>query len=200
MKLVSTQTRTLRQRLEWPITILTALLIAVVLKTFIVAPFWIPSESMTPTLLVDDRLFVSKINPADVTRDDIVVFESPFDDSRDDETTGAFLQRIILESIGIRPASTEDFIKRVVATEGQVVEIRDGNVWVDDVQLIEPYLQDGTTNGNDTIVVGPGQVFVMGDNRLNSSDSRRFGTISTDDIIGKALLRYWPIDRFGSLD
>ena len=200
MRRVTTQRRTLRQRLEWPITIAAAILIAVVLKTFIIAPFFIPSESMTPTLLVNDRLFVFKINASDVERDDIVVFESPFDDSRDDESTLDFVQRIVLESVGIRPASTEDFIKRVVATEGQIVEIRDGRVWVDDVQIVEPYLQDGTTNGDERFVVGPGEVFVMGDNRLNSRDSRRFGPIPVGDVIGKAVLRYWPFDRFGSVD
>lgn len=97
--------------------------------------------------------------------------------------------------------STKPYIKRVIGLPGETVEIRDGNVYIDGQLLDEPYIQDGITDCNrancSPWTVGEGEVFVMGDNRRNSTDSRIFGPISVDSIIGKAWLTYWPAGEFG---
>lgn len=97
--------------------------------------------------------------------------------------------------------SGEPYIKRVIALEGETVEIRDGSVYVDDVELDEPYIDEGITeclsNSCDPVTVEEGEVFVLGDNRRNSSDSRSFGPVPIENLIGKAWVVYWPLDEGG---
>ena len=97
--------------------------------------------------------------------------------------------------------SNEPYIKRVIALEGETVEIRDGSVYVDDVELEEPYIDEGITeclsNSCDPVTVEEGEVFVLGDNRRNSSDSRSFGPVPIENLIGKAWVVYWPLDEGG---
>ena len=97
--------------------------------------------------------------------------------------------------------SDEPAIKRVIAREGETVEIRDGSVYVDDVELEEPYIDEGITeclsNSCDPVTVEEGEVFVLGDNRRNSSDSRSFGPVPIENLIGKAWVVYWPLDEGG---
>lgn len=93
-----------------------------------------------------------------------------------------------------------DFIKRVIAVEGQSVEITDGTVYVDDVPLVEPYIAQAPTAEFPRTVVGPGMLFVLGDNRNNSFDSDDYGPIEADTVVGRADLRYWPLSRLGMVE
>ena len=97
--------------------------------------------------------------------------------------------------------STEPYIKRILAVEGETVEIRDGGVYVDGTRVVEPYIDEGITEcikfGCDPLVVPEGDVFVLGDNRRNSSDGRSFGTVPIGNIIGRAWVVYWPQDGIG---
>lgn len=186
---------------ELPGLLLAALAVAVLIKTFIIQPFYIPSGSMLPTLQINDRVMVSKLQYrfTEPSPGDIVVFESPYDPPRNDSVPEAVL-RSVLEAVGIRSGGEEDLIKRVIAVGGQVIQIRDNTVFVDGKPVEEPYLFPGTRMPDEPPVVVPeGYVFVMGDNRNASSDSRVFGPIPVDLIIGKAILRIWPLNRVGTL-
>ncbi|MEX0667885.1 MAG: signal peptidase I, partial [Acidimicrobiia bacterium] len=114
--------------MELPILLLVALAVAVIIKTFLVQPFYVPSESMLPTIVVNDRVMISKLNYqfADPQRGDIVVFISPFNDEIDNETLFESVVRHVLEAVGIRTASADDLIKRVVAVGGDTVEVKGG--------------------------------------------------------------------------
>jgi signal peptidase I len=145
------------------------------------AAFYIPSASMVSTLEEGDRVLVNKLSYKlhDVHRGDIIVFERP--DSEPD--TGI-----------------EDYIKRVIGLPGETVEGREGHVVIDDRILEEPYLDEGTTTTDFAPVVVPaGEVFVMGDNRAVSIDSRTFGAIPEDTIVGRAFVRIWPLTHLGFL-
>ncbi len=187
---------------ELPILVLVALVVAVLIKTFLVQAFFIPSLSMAPTLEVGDRVLVSKISYqlGSPDRGDVVVFDSPFGTDQPDEPFLEAVRRTIMESLGLQLAATQEFIKRVIAVEGDVIEITDNVVFVNGQPIEEPYLPDGATMpdfGPQTIPAG--SVFVMGDNRNRSQDSRRFGPIPISSIVGRAFVTVWPIDRIGGL-
>ncbi len=185
-----------------PGLLLAALVVAVLIKTFLIQPFYIPSGSMIPTIEINDRVMVSKISYriGEPQRGDIVVFRSPYAESLDGETIPEAVVRNVLEAVGVRTAATDDFIKRVIALGGETIEIRDNRVLIDGRVLDEPYLPPGTVMADmDPVFVPEGSVFVMGDNRAHSSDSRRFGPIPMKDILGEAVIRIWPLDRFGGL-
>jgi signal peptidase I len=171
----------LRSAIEWAVLIGAALLIAIVIKTFLFQAFWIPSESMVPTLRQDDRVLVNKLSYRlhDVNRGDIVVFEAPEGANSD----------------------IKDLVKRVVGLPGDTISFRNGHVRVNGRRLDEPYLPEGTVtepkNGVTSIDVPAGSIFVMGDNRGASKDSREFGPIDEDDIVGRVFVRIWPPSRIG---
>ena len=173
----------IRSAVEWVAVIVGALVVALVVKTFLFQAFYIPSESMEPTLDVGDRVLVNKLSYDlhDVNRGDIVVFEVPPDQ--------------------VGPDGIKDLIKRVVALPGEVIESRDGLVFVDGQPLDEPYIPDDGPTGPpiDRQTVPEDHVFVMGDNRDNSADSRARGPIPVDAIVGRAFLLVWPLGDLGSL-
>lgn len=180
-----------------------ALAVAVIIKTFLIQPFYVPSESMLPTIEVNDRVMISKLNYqfSDPQRGDIVVFISPFNDEIDDESLLDSVVRHVLEAVGIRTASADDLIKRVVAVGGDTVEIEGGYLLINGAQIAEPYLAaQGLMPDFAAIAVPPGSVFVMGDNRAVSYDSRKFGAIPVEDLLGEAVVRIWPVSRLGSID
>ncbi len=164
-----------RNLVEWVVVVVSALLVALLVKTFLIQAFYIPSPSMTPTLQVDDRVLVNKLSYDihGVHRGDIVVFKSP------------------------QPAPEKDLIKRVVGLPGETVEGRDGHVVVDGQALNETYLPEGVQTATfGPVTITDDHYWVMGDNRPNSSDSRVFGAIDESLIIGKAFVKVWPIGSF----
>ena len=173
-----------RTALEWLGVIGGGIAIALLVEAFLIQAFWIPSPSMEPTLDVGDRVLVNKLSYKfhDVNRGDVVVFERP---------PGA--------STG-QNGEIKDLIKRVVAVGGDTVEAKEGNVYVNGEQIDEDYLEPGTPTDNLPLTTIPeGQVFVMGDNRTNSEDSRIFGPIDEDAIVGRAFIRVLPITDIGWL-
>ena len=174
-----------------------AVVLAVLLRTFVAQAFSIPSDSMLPQLRPGDRVVVSRLayDLHDPRRGDIVVFDNPLA-----EADGAGLVeravQVVLESVGLRQPSTEEFIKRVVALPGEVVEGRDGRLVVDGRVVVEPYLPDGTATPDfEPVEVPGGRLFVLGDNRGNSLDSEEFGPIRADSVVGRAVVRLWPPGR-----
>ena len=165
-------------------TLLLTVIIFLVIQNFVAQPYRVEQESMRRTLEQGQYVLVDKLTPRfdDYSRGDIVVFRPP---EGDDESV--------------------PFIKRVIGVPGDVVELRDGDVYVNGVALEEPYVFDGVTTEpqceESTWTVPPGRLFVMGDNRDNSRDSRCFdpGPIDIATVVGRAWLRYWPIGTLGIL-
>ena len=184
-----------RVAIEWAILIASALIIALVIKTFLFQAFYIPSQSMYPTLQEGDRILVNKLSYKvhDVNRGDIVVFETPKGED----------------------SSIKDLVKRVVALPGETIETHSGRVYINGRLLEEPYLQSGVDtcapntappNCEDfgPVTVGKDRVFVMGDNREQSKDGRFFQApnnrgIKESTIVGRVFVRIWPIPDIGFL-
>ncbi len=156
------------------------------IQTFVMQPYEIPSGSMEDTIMTGDRVFSEKISYyfGEPEQGDIVTFADPEIPSR-------------------------VLIKRVIATGGQTVDLVDGQVYVDGVPLDEPYTggkpSEPLTPAYGTSITYPytvpeGELWVMGDNRTNSQDSRYFGSIDESSVTGKALIIYWPLNRIGLLD
>lgn len=186
------RSRRLRSLVEWVAVLVGALLVALVVKAFLFQAFFIPSGSMEPTLDRGDRVLVNKLSYDfhDVNRGDVVVFE--------------------LDAEDVGPDGIKDLIKRAIGLPGDVIETRDGIVYVNDRRLDEPYLAEGTVTGdpddpqNPSIqrqTVPDGHVFVLGDNRSNSADSRYSyrGPIPLDAIVGRAFVLVWPPGDIGGL-
>jgi signal peptidase I len=173
-----------RTIVEWAAVIVGGILIALVVEAFLVQAFWIPSPSMVPTLEVGDRVLVNKLSYKlhDVHRGDVVVFSRP----QAAEVTG--------------DDNIKDLIKRVIAVGGDTIEGRDGRVYVNDELIDEPYLPPDTrTESLPRTTVPEGKVFVMGDNRTDSQDSRIFGAIDEDTIVGRAFVKVLPLTDLGWL-
>jgi signal peptidase I len=187
--------------IELPLLIAVALVVAVLIKTFLIQAFFIPSASMRDTLIENDRVMVNKLayRLGDPAPGQVIVFDSPLAESNDGESILASVARNIGEALGlVTPESA--LIKRVVAVGGQTVEIRDGALFVDGGAVDEPYLSPGVRMSDyGPTTVPDGHVFVMGDNRGQSEDSRRFGAIPEESIIGRAFIRVWPPSRWGGL-
>ena len=197
--------KTRRAVVETALLVGLAVLIAVVLRAFVAQAFRIPSASMEPQLLVGDRVVVSRLayDVHEPRRGDIVVFDCPpaagCGDRRDDAIPMKAL-KTLAEALLLRQPEIEEFIKRVIALPGETVEGRDGHVFVDGVRLVEPYLPEGTvTSDFGPVTVEADKLWVMGDNRGNSADSRVFGQIEQKTIVGRAIARVWPPTRIAFL-
>jgi signal peptidase I len=173
-----------RNAVEWVLIIVAALLAAFLLKTFLIQAFFIPSESMDPTLKKGDRVLVNKLSyhMHAIHRGDIVVFKRPPGEKG-------------------RDPAIKDLIKRVVGLPGETVEGKQGHIWItapgqgQPHQLNEPYLPAGMSATFDfpPQVIPHNAYWVMGDNRPSSFDSRYFGTIPKNLIVGRAFIRVWPV-------
>ena len=190
-----------RNALELPLLIVFAAIITFGVKTVLGQAFYIPSESMVPQLHVNDRIIVSKISYRihDPNRGDIVVFDCPpLACSGDEKDDGSFFGRIvgsILEGAGVKQPSTDEYIKRIVGLPGDTVEGKEGRVYVNGMLLDEPYLEQlgSYTTPFPARTLAPDELWVMGDNRLHSSDSRVFGPIKMDTVVGRTVLKVWPL-------
>lgn len=152
-----------------------AIVLAAVIRFFIFQPFYIPSSSMEPTLVPGDRIIVNKFlyRFTEPARGDVVVFKYPKDPKR-------------------------DFIKRIVGLPGDTLEIRNSMLYVNGELVEEPYLSPGITFPD----FGPVQIpadayYTFGDNRNNSEDSRFWGEVPAENMLGKAVVIYWPLSRLG---
>jgi signal peptidase I len=197
--------KTRRAVIETALLIGLAILIAVVLRAFVAQAFRIPSASMEPQLLIGDRVVVSRLS-YDVhspRRGDVVVFDCPPAAGCDHHGKDALVVRAtktLAEALLLRQPDVEEFIKRIVGLPGDTVQGRDGHVWVNGKLLVEPYLPRGTvTSDFGPITVTKGRLWVMGDNRGNSADSRVFGQIEQRTIVGRAIVRVWPPGRLAFL-
>ena len=192
---------------EFPVLVVAAFALALLIKTFVLQAFYIPSGSMMPTLEVGERILVEKVTYlfAEPQRGDVVVFERSLnpdapppptaDDSVFDDVVNAFKSLF-----GFPTGGEQDFVKRVMAIGGDTIEGREGVVYVNDVPVEEPYLPQGiVTTDFPPQRVPSGQIFVMGDNRGNSDDSRSFGPVDVDEVVGEAFLSIWPPKDFGTL-
>jgi signal peptidase I len=187
---------------EIPLLVGLAIVIAFLVKTFVAQAFFIPSGSMIPQLDIGDRVVVSKVSYDlhDPNRGDIIVFDAPPGApgvQQQSKSTGVGrVVRNVFESIGVLQPSTEEYIKRIIGLPGETVQGKDGHVFINGQELVEPYLPPGTTTSDfGPITVPKGGLWVMGDNRSNSSDSRVFGPIRRNTVVGRAILRVWPPGR-----
>lgn len=176
------RSRLLDSLIEIATTVGLAVVLYFVIQTFIVQTYRVEQQSMLTTLRPDEHLLIDKLTPRfdDYSRGDIVVFHPP-DDFRTDDTP---------------------FIKRVVGVAGDQVRIADGGLWINGVRLDEGYVAGYPTEPwtqRDAWEVPPGHVFVMGDHRDASVDSRQFGVVPVGNVIGRAVLRFWPLDTLGVL-
>ena len=193
---------------ELPVLVVIAFVVALLVKTFALQAFYIPSASMEPTLVEGDRVLVEKISYwwGHPTRGQVVVFErevagvQPFPPEEEDEDVFTDISRAFKELFGFPTGDEQDFIKRVMAVEGDTIEGRNGGVYVNGERVDEPYLEagDGTAEFP-PMKVPQDTMFVMGDNRNNSDDSRNFGPVPEDSVVGHAFVLIWPPSDIGGL-
>lgn len=178
----------IRDLVEWVLIFLVAFGIMALIRAFVVEPYTVPTGSMEHTIEIGDNVLAQKVSLEmghGVSPGDIVVFKNPV------------------------PATDHDvLVKRVIATAGQTVDMRDGTVYVDGQALDESYVTgfsyplDVQATGvtiSYPYTVPEGHVWLMGDNREDSADSRYFGAVPEENLIGVVFFRYWPFDRLGSL-
>lgn len=185
-------TELLRTLTEWLLVAVCALALALLIRTFLVQAYYIPSSSMEDTLREDDRVLVNKLSYrfGDIERGDVIVFSKPAN----------------------APGNINDFIKRVIALPGETISFSNGQVLINGEAYDEPYVGRARTyvNGRlmdcaneppsaDVCLVPDQTVFVMGDNREGSTDSRTFGPIEIDSIVGRAFIKLWPLGDMGFL-
>ncbi len=196
---------------ETAIIVVSALLLSVLIKTFLVQSFFIPTGSMESTLEVNDRVLVSKLapGPLDVHRGDIVVFKDPGGWLGPvQEGPGGWRGAVsdALTFVGLLPQDAgEHLIKRVIGLPGDTIECCDaqGRLVVNGVPVDEPYINPGSqpSEMEFSVVVPPDSLWVMGDNRQNSRDSRYHqgdpggGSVPLDNVVGVAFITLWPLDR-----
>lgn len=165
------------------ILIAISLCLAVIIRIFIAEPRYIPSDSMVPTLHTGDRLVVEKVSYRfhPPSQGDIIVFQPP-----------AELQRRGYPQ-------DQAFIKRIIGIPGKILKVSNGQVYLDGQPLKEDYIAEPANQPFPPVQIPEDQYFVMGDNRNDSNDSRYWGFLPRQNIIGRAAFRFWPVDRIGFL-
>jgi len=163
---------------EWAETIVTALILALIIRAFVIQVFYIPSGSMEPTLEIGDRIIVNKFiyRFSAPKRFDIIVFEYPYTKAGEKK---------------------KDYIKRIIGLPDETLEVRDGDVFINGVKLNEKHMMSKDMSGFSKFKVPFDSYFMMGDNRGNSADSRVWGYMPKKFIKGPAVFRIWPLNRFG---
>lgn len=205
--------------LEWIACILIAFILALVIRYFIGTPTIVKMPSMYPTLKPDQRLILNRWGRTTKTmpnRGDIITFEAPTSDSY--IFPSDFNSKDVIAKYSNEPTSLwgkfvhyvleigkDSYIKRVIALPGEHIQIYDGKVYINGEELQEDYLEPQVTTSTEDcpyydLVVPENCVFVMGDNRSASTDSRRFGCIPLEKIESKVWIRFWPLNLFGKVD
>lgn len=164
--------------LEWVVIIAVAFVLSVIIRNFIVDTRIVPTGSMLPTIQLQDRLIVDRLfyKYSTIKRGDILVFTAPEQAQED-----------------------LDLVKRVIGLPGEKVEIKNGKVYIEDKALNEPYIMAPPDYNYGPVTVPPNSYFMLGDNRRASKDSHIWGFLPADKILGRVWIRYWPLERFGSL-
>ena len=205
----------LKDIFEWIYCIVIAVVLALLIRYYVGTPTIVKQRSMYPTFKQNERLILNRIYRTKHTvpqRGEVITFEAPSlsyvePDKADlnnptakyERKLGGWFSKFVYNVLEINKIS---YIKRVIALPGEHLEIKEGKVYINGEELKEDYLQENvTTESMDgafyDIVVPEGTVFVMGDNRSGSADSRMFGCIPYEKIEGKVWLRFWPLNRFG---
>jgi signal peptidase I len=170
-----------KQGYEWLVLVAASLAVALFVRGFLIQAFYIPSESMVPTLVKNDRVLVNKLSYKlhSVHRGDIVVFDAP---------------------PGAATAQVKDLIKRVIGLPGETIEGRNGSIFINGKPLDEPYLPpDVRSRDFPPSKVPADKIWVLGDNRQDSRDSTFFGPITEHSIVGRAFVKIWPLNDLGLL-
>lgn len=206
-----------KEILEWVYCILIAIALALLIRYYVGTPTIVQMPSMQPTLMQGERLILNRwvrTTNGEYKRGDIVTFESPSNtyvsayDVDEDNPIAMYENEPdnIFTKFGyyVLEFGKTSFIKRVIATEGEHIKIADGKVYINGEQLKEEYLDSTVVTepfggAYTDLVVPQGCVFVMGDNREQSTDSRRFGCIPVEKIESKVLIRFWPLNLFGKV-
>jgi len=159
-------------------SVVIAIILALIIRAFLFQFFWIPSRSMEPALLINDRIIVTRFSYwlQEPQRGDVVVFKYPLE-------------------------TKKDYVKRLIGLPGEKIQVIDNKLYINDKLIEEPYLPQGIkTSDFGPIEVPQDRYFMMGDNRNNSSDSRVWGFVLDDLLIGKAQVIYWPVSRMGRVN
>lgn len=181
---------------------LIAVAIIVLIQSFIFKPFVINMTSMNPTLKDGDRVMIEKVSYyfRKPHRGDIIVFRYPPSDPKALNTTNLFYWPF--EQVGetlhlTHRGQSPPYVKRVIATEGEKVEIKKGTLYINDKKVQQNYKLVNDNSDYGPVTVPKGMLFCMGDNRPYSSDSRRWGMVPIRSVIGRVFLRWWPLGNFG---
>ncbi|MCF3572618.1 signal peptidase I [Planktothrix agardhii 1806] len=160
-----------------------ALGLSLLIRTFVAEPRFIPSDSMFPTLEINDRLVIEKVSYylKSPQFGDIIVFTPPSQ----------------LQEIGY--GADQAFIKRIIGKPGQIIEVKNGRVYIDNEPQFERYIAEEPHYQLSPVKVPDNSYFMMGDNRNDSNDSHVWGFLPKENIIGRAVFRFWPIERFGGV-
>jgi len=169
------QSKVVKEIISWLKSIAIAAILAFIIHTFLFSIVIVDGVSMETTLHDSERLILNKITYRfnELERGDVVVFHA---------------------------TEKDDYIKRIIGLPGEKIEYKDNQLYINDVPIDEPYIGDVMTENFGPLVIPEGKVFVLGDNRTNSSDSRQIGPISIDQITGKVNYLIWPMNRFGKIN
>jgi signal peptidase I len=180
-----------------------ALILTILVKGFLVQAFFIPSRSMEPTLDVGDRVVVNRLTYrlGDPAHGQVVVFLRPTGVGQAPSSGPiSWVRRAVAQGLGGTPPGNEDLIKRVVGVPGDVLEGRGGHLIRNGRAVDEPYLRPNTvTSDFEKVRIKPDHLWVMGDNREDSADSRSFGQVHRSTLVGRAVLTVWPVQHAGGL-
>lgn len=207
------ENKILKKIIEWAFCFIFAVLLAVCIRYCLLAPTMVKQNSMYPILKEKQRIVLDRtyrISNKEYKRGDIVTFEAPSQISQNINISNPIAQyyykpQNLLEELkyNILEINKISYIKRIIAVAGDKVEIKDGKVYLNDEELEEHYLPEGIKTNQlnyNSLVVPENCVFVMGDNRNASMDSRTFGCIPINKIEGRVLLRYWPLKESGKIN
>ena len=205
------ENKLLNKILEWSLCVLLAIIMALVIRYYIVTPSKVNQSSMIPTLQENERVIVSRIQrltKKDYVRGQIIVFQAPSNKVKLNlynpianykSTLNGFVENFIYNVLEL---NKKTYVKRIIGIAGDRVQIKDGKVYINGEVVEENYLPYGTATQNgiyNNIIVPDGCVYVLGDNRKESMDSRKFGCIPINKIDGIVQFRYWPLNKLGKI-